>query len=113
MGIINFIRKMRNNISAALLAFVASAQAGFLTEDYAEEGRNLSMLDVSDYECDSRIKYMRSTFCSWAITLVNIAPKVACETECDGDEFIGFANGSVINERARDEFCMMCCGGKK
>merc|ERR1712038_166450 len=112
MGIINFIRKMRNYISAALLAFVASAQAGFLTEDYAEEGRNLSMLDESDYMCYSRIKRMKSTVCRWAITWERVSPKVACEAECDGDEFIGFALGSLINENARDEFCGMCCGKK-
>merc|ERR1712066_290897 len=103
MGIINFIRKMRNYISAALLAFVASAQAGFLTEDYADEGRNLAE------NCGDKVEVMRKAYCSDVLTGTFSMPKVACERECAGDIFVGDYRSSLINYKAQDNFCGFCC----
>merc|ERR1712066_188443 len=108
MGIINFIRKMRNYISAALLAFVASAQAGFLTEDYADEGRNLAE------NCGDKVEVMRKAYCSDVLKGRIAGPEYACDAECDGDIFVGNRSKrtSIIHYKAQDNFCGFCCDKK-
>merc|ERR1712066_825707 len=114
MGIINLIRKMHKFVSAALPAFVASTQAGFLTEDYADEGRNLR----SDEEIcgkgykkrEMKIEELKETFCR-ATTHLPKKVKLVCKEECDGDKYAGPSVGyrSVIFTEAQRDFCGICC----
>merc|ERR1712038_709099 len=119
MGIIDFIRKMRNLISAALLTFVASAQAGFLTGDYADVGRNLNAFSDAlekkvcrkGYEKrDKNIEDLRKSYCRMSMEPKPITLERVCEMECDGDKFVGAnINNSVVYYRATNEFCGICC----
>merc|ERR1712038_592783 len=123
MGIINFIRKMRNFISAALLAFAASAQAGFLTEDYADEGRNLDEIDdPMEYkycnegyeERDKQIDELRTNFCQSSLIRIGPVPQDACERECKGGKWIlETMRGSYLTPYATYSFCEVCCDYKK
>merc|ERR1712066_132779 len=127
MGIINFIRKMHKFVSAALLAFVASAQAGFLTEDYADEGRNLRSTEdlLEEKICgkgykkremkiekrDMKIEDLKETFCRVTTYGAPDGVKLVCKDECVGDKYVGpsVRNRSYMFYEARDEFCGICC----
>merc|ERR1712038_287842 len=94
MGIIHFVRKMRNFISVALLAFATSTQASFLTDGYATgEGRNLSgapdrhnlrCLKISETKCRGHL-VTKDLFCNAAVA----EPGMSVEEACNNPLFVG------------------------